>query len=854
MSEEMVVLEALERPGRIPFTDACIRGAKGKPTTNYGFGSTPRTAKLREVMFSKAAVVKDFTGDLSGLGLTTFRGGQNIKIDLDRALIVTKAFKETEGQPWTLRKARAIEKLCDELPIFIKPGELIVSDPNSAPNELRLYPEDDVSFLPESLETGFKKMATEDEKRILMEEVYEYWKDRSLRALVFKDLPDDVKDYVDTGPYNMAGYASHALVSERAYCLPRYEDLYREGIRGRIARVEANLAKHKAHKPEGMNPAEYLKKKHNWEAMIIAGKAFIRFAERFAALAEEQAKAEKDPESKKELEEIAEICRWVPANPPRTFHEAIQFFWFVEVVPHYLEAGGVGCGIRCDQIWWPYYVKDLKEGRITRKKALELIECLFLKVQEIGMPIIGSNFFTMTAGSMIHYALNLGGTVNGKDASNDLTCLMLEAMANLRIEQPAVIFRYHPNVSPDVVERVIDLLRAGMGHPALFNEPLAEKYILMRGHPPEAAKDISFPACTGLGLIGGRLNSGSVNNGGAALGLKFLELAMYQGVDKFSGLQIGARTPDPTTFKSAEDLLNATLDQLEFYFRKWMVALDAAWQGLIDYNQRPLVNLLMDEPPETGEDQNVIAQKYDGWRNVVGEVTSIGDSLAAAQKLVWEDKVCTLQELIEACRSNWEGKEDLRQRCLRAPKWGNDDDAADYWKVKTQVESLKRAATIKSSWGHPMFYDGGTLFSYVAWGRGIGATPNGRKDGEPTADGTVSPQAGMDTKGPLAVLRSIAKIPKMPIMTTDLLNQRFEAKFLEGDNRKIFADYLRAWYEANTWHIQFNVVDTETLKKAQRNPDEYGNLMVRVAAYVGYFVDLSKEAQDTIIARTLQRF
>lgn len=842
-------VEALEKPGIREFTEKCIKGSRGEPPTEYGWGSTPRVAMLREMTFSKGNVVKDWDAALTGAGVTTFRSA--IRGDVDRAVIVTKSYKETEGQPWPIRRAKMMEKLCQEFPIFIKPGELIVGDPNSAPDEVRFYPEICVSYLPQAItEGGFREMFTEEEKKVIIGDIYEYWKDKCFDAVTRRYLPDDAKDYIDLGPYNPAGFCTLMMNGVSSYVF-RYDQIFKEGIKGRMEKVEAKLAEHKASIPIGkMSMDEYLKKKDNWEAMIISGKALLRYAERYAELVEEEAKKEKDKARRKELEDMAERCKWVPANPPRTFHEALQFFWFCEVVVRFLN-GGIGSPGRPDQFLYPYYLNDLKEERLTREKALELIECLFLKIQEVGAPIMRSEFFTVSAGNMILYAAGLGGTtVDGQDASNDLTCLMLEAMADIRTEQPALTFRYHPRVSPLVIDRVIDLLRAGMGQPAIFNEPLMEKYMLMRGHPVEAMKDVVTNACVDSALQGGRMGGGYMVGLGHSLPLKQLEIAMYQGLDKVSGLQIGARTPAPKTFKSAHDLLDAWLDQLEFYYRRYAEIYSVEQQVCAERFQMPMVSLVMDEPPEAGIDINELDIKYEGMGKLHGfSVTDVGDSLAAVQRLVFDEKKVTMEELVEACRTDWKDKEELRRFCLRAPKWGNDDDYADNWRKEAYIKSIQRTKAVKDAWGYPMLAEGSMLAAYIALSRGIGATPNGRRDGAACADGTISPYIGMDIKGPTAVLNSIAKLPPLH---NELLNQRFAAEFLEGENRKLFADYLCSWYDAETFHIQFNTVSSETLRDAQQNPEKYEHLLIRVAAYVAYFIDLPREVQDSIIARTVQ--
>jgi formate C-acetyltransferase len=838
-------LEALANPGTISFAD---RAVKAKPY-EWGFGSTPRVAKLREGIFSKAAVIKDWTS--LGRGVTTFR--KNVKIDMDRARIVTQSYKETEGLPWAIRRAKALYKICDELPIYIKPLDLIVGNPNSAPDEVRWYPETDVSYMPEAVTNGgYQHMLTEEEKKELIEDIYEYWKDKSLEATVRKILPDEIKDFCDIGPYSTAGYANFWR-SPRGLANPNWEDILQEGIAVRIKRVENNLARHKSYLPETMSPAEYIKRYHNYEAMIIAGRAILRFAERYAELAADLAQKEADAKRRQELEEIAEICRWVPANPPRNFREALQAYWLIEVVFRFLEAPSNGSGCRLDQIWYPYYKKDIEGGKISRAEALELLECWMLNVEETGMHCEAPDTFTVGAGGSIFYTANIGGTTNGKDASNDLTCVIMEALSNVRTSQPPIAFRYSSKVSPQVIDRAIDLCRTGTGHPAFFNEDLFSRYSLLQGNPAEDTEKFSVAGCMAPTVIGKSLNAGAYGVAAIYTPMKSLELALWQGVDKISGLKIGADTPDPRTFKDANDLLKAVATQQELMIRRYALSHDLGFTVLIERFPMPATSFLLDDCPDMGIDVNEMSRKYNSWPCLAGaEFSTLADSLAAVQKLIYEEKKVSWDDLLGALEANWEGQEELRQLFLRAPKYGNDDDYADQWAVRARKEILAATARVKDAWGKSWAYDGSTGISPMALPRGVHATPDGRRAQEPGADSSLAPCAGRDTKGPTAVLNSIRKIP---FMMNDLLNQRFMPMFLEGDNRKLFAHYLRQWYEGmNSYHVQFNVVNNEVLKDAQRNPEKHADLMVRVAGYSAYFVDLPKEVQDHLIARTEQGF
>jgi len=845
-------LSALEHPGSISFEHI---STKLKPY-EWGLGTTPRTANLRDEVYSKAVVVKDWADVLAGLGKTTFR--KDVRLDVDRARIVTEAHKETEGKPMVIRKAMSIKKLCEELPIFIEPGQLIVGDPNSAPDEVRWYPEAAVDYMKDAIKPdgGFAHMLTEEEKKVCLE-VCEYWENRCNEALVMAALPDRILPYIYRGPNNPCAYSNH-WASGRNIIAYDFEVLFKEGFNARIARVEAELAKLEADAGKEMGDLtaeDYLAKKYNWKAMIICAEAIIHFADRYAELAEAQAKEAADDTRRKELQEVARICRKVPANPPETFQEAIQFFWFVEVVGRYLTGPNNGSGARIDQIFYPYYEKDIREGRITRKEAQELVECWMVRVQAIGAHAEIPQLFTLTSGGEVFYTANIGGTnMDGTDACNDLTSIFLEGLATLRINQPPLMFRFHRNLSDDMITRITETVRSGTGHPSLFNEDLMEKWALMRGYSEYDAKRTQAGGCVAMNCTGKTLSGAFFAEIGIVAQGKMLEYALFQGEDA-SGQERGIRplTMDPREATSAEELLEIHCEQLRFYIEVANTSHNVGHQILMDIAPDPTNNFLIDDTLEQGKDLHKVWAEFDTWPNIVSlGFINVSDSLAAIDKLVFKEKKYTMDQLINALRKNWEGLEEMRQDFLNAPKYGNDDDYADNWAIKSRIRIVEEFGKVKDSWGRPWAVDGSSVIAYQAMALGIGATPDGRHAADLLADGSRSPSSGSDVKGPTAVLNSVGKVP---FLHSELFNQRFMPQFLEGDNKVLFNEYLREWYEKMTIpHIQFNVVDSNLLRKAQETPDKYSDLQVRIAGYSAYFVDLAPETQLGIIDRTEQGF
>jgi pyruvate-formate lyase len=496
----------------------------------------------------------------------------------------------------------------------------------------------------------------------------------------------------------------------------------------------------------------------------------------------------------------------------------------------------------------------MKAGRIAREDAVELIECLFMKIQEIGCPLEWPLKFAGTSGSNTLYTADICGTTpDGKDASNDLSCIIMEALANLRLTQPPIALRYHPNIAPDVMQMAIDLSRTGLGHPSFFSEDCLEKWGLMRGWSPEDAKKVSAVGCVSNGVMGSAQHTTGLMNVGVLNAPLVLEDVLYRNDQEIKSghivLPAGKKSID---MKSSDEFLEAYMERVKYYCKVGQVSWNIAQQVLMDYKPDPANSLLNDQTTERGIDLLRLNKETDTWPNVIiFGVINAADSLTAIQKLVFDEKKYTIEELLTALQANWEGHEVMRQDFINAPKHGNDDDYADDWAVKFLVGMDDTINSFKDFWGNSLAIDGSTATGYSMSGLIVGASPDGRKAGTPLADGTRSPIAGSDKHGPTAVLNSVGKVP---FMHTELFNQRFMADFLEGDNRKFFADYLKVWHSKGTIpHIQFNVTSSEHLREAKAKPEENSDLIVRVAGYSAHFIDLADHTQDSIIDRTEQQ-
>jgi pyruvate-formate lyase len=427
-------------------------------------------------------------------------------------------------------------------------------------------------------------------------------------------------------------------------------------------------------------------------------------------------------------------------------------------------------------------------------------------------------------------------------------------LANLRLAQPPIGLRYHKNISPDVVQRAIDLDRTGLGHPSYFNEELLEKWGLMRGWSPEDAKKTAACGCVTNNIMGKMVLSTGLLQLGAANMVKILEEALNSNHQEARcGPIVLPAGKKVTDMASADELMDAVFNRLHYYARIGAISYNIGQQVITNHRPDPTNSLLTEDTLQRGIDIQKLNKEDDIWPHVIpfGAI-NVSDSLAAVQKLVFDNKKYTMDELLKALQANWAGYEEMRHDFLNAPKFGADKDFADDWAIRFQAKMNDTLAQVVDAWGNTCTMDGSTASAYTIFGMIAGASPDGRFGSAPLADGTRSPMAGTDKDGPTAVLNSAAKFP---YTHTELFNQRFLPVFMEGDNRNLFADYLREWFDTGTIpHIQFNVVSSDEMREAQAEPEEHSDLIVRVAGFSAHFVDLSKPTQDSIIARTEQSF
>jgi len=789
--------------------------------------------QLKEKMVVKA-VRNIKRGNVKEAG-SMYRPG--IKLDLQRSRLMTESMKKTEGEAMIIRRAKALCNVLDNMKVYIMPHEKIVGWSTEEPEGL-FHPIDlnwkSVLRLVNSPEG---ESLLDDAGRAELAEICKYWDGRSMSDIQKAKMGPKLTKY-----YKYEGVYLWSHLSELG--IPNYEKIFEIGLNGYIANIDARMAE-----IEETIPHNYIEQKEFLQSSRMTLVSLIGLAHRYAECARELAAKEADPERKAMLETIAEGCDRVPGESPRTFLEAVQSFWFIHMV-RFFEFSTLGIGIRFDKLFGKYYEKDVAEGRLTRDEAKELVEMLYVKFNELGL-VYSPTVSSVYGGVASLQAITIGGTdENGKDVTNELTKIVLEASAEMKMNEPSLCMRIHDNTPEDIYDAAIDTITTGIGYPSLFNDEKTIPMLEAWNIPHDDAMNYSVSGCVYMEIPGKNMTHRSE---GYFVFPKCLWYALHQGKNP-DGEQFGAPTADPATFKDWTDLLHAYEEQVTFFSQRLAEVENTSMDLYIQYIPRPFYSAVLDGCIERG--QECKKWQYDTmcycFCQTIGSA-NVADSITAVRKLCFDDKKISLPELIAIMDKNWEGHEDVRQWCLNAPKYGNDDPYADEVAIAVQEGGQAAMAKVKTFYGYPMRGEGSAVSATYGLSVDTPATPDGRYDGGYFADSSLAPAIDADHCGPTAVLRSAAKIS--PVKTYNhLLNQRFAPNSVTGEMRPVFKNYLKAWHAMGVPHIQFNIVDTPTLRAAQADPEKYQNLVVRVAGYSAYFVDLTKGLQDHIIARTIQEF
>ncbi len=763
-------------------------------------------------------------------------------ISIERALLLTDFYKDHAGKYSTpVMRALMFKHLCLNKTIYIGDDELIVGERGPFPKSVPTFPEltchtaEDFRILNDRAMTSFN--ISEEDILAYGDKVETYWKGRSMRDRVFNHVPNAWNDAYESGLFT-------EFMEQRAAghtCLDG--TIYRKGMlnfKEEIARSVAGLDY--LNDPGATEKAEALK------AMDIACDAAIIFAERHADLSDELARKTKNNDRKAELKKIAEVCRRVPARAPRNVWEAIQMYWFVHLgtITELNGWDAMNPG-HLDQHIYPFYKAELEKGEIDREMAKELISCLWIKVNNHpAPPKVGVT--AKESGTYNDFTnINLGGLLrDGSDGVNEVSYIILEVIDDLHLLQPQSNVQISEKTPDRFLKSACRVIRKGYGYPSVFN---AEEVIMEQLRVGKSIEDAREGGCSGCIETGAFGKEAYVLTGYLNVP-KILELALNNGLDPVSKKQVGVETGDPEQFDNFDLLYQAFRKQLDYVVDTKIRVNNYIERMFAAHAPAPFLSVVVNDCIENGQDYYNGGPRYNTNYIQCCGIGTVTDSLSAIKTHIFENGTLTMMQLLAALKNNFEGDQKLHLFLKnKTPFFGNDDDRADHIMQKVYQSLFDAIDGQPNTKGGVYHINMLSTTCHIYFGKMLGATPNGRLAGLPISDGT-SPSHGADQNGPTAVIKSLGKMDQIKSGGT-LLNQRFLPSVLatEGDITKL-AHLIRSYFKLNGHHIQFNVVDTAMLRKAQETPDDYRDLLVRVAGYSDYFVDLDSDHQEEIIART----
>lgn len=765
-------------------------------------------------------------------------------ITSERLVLATEAYQKFAGDAVPVFRAKVVKYIMERMTTLIFDDELIVGTATNAYRGANLHPEFQssswyLSDLDEFSTRSKDPYYISPEDKEIIRKTLPYWEGKSMEDYADQVMPAYIQE-LEADDVLCVGLENG--VSGETTC--DHEKILRVGLRGYIEECKRNIANTLPQTKEEAAKVDF------WNACIIQCEGLITYAHRMAEEALRLANECKDEQRKQELLAIAHNCQVVPENPPQTFYQALQMVWFVHVYFH-IEVCTTACGFgRFDQYMWPFYKKDvLDEKTITREQALEMLECLYLKSCEV-YEVRDNWYATAFAGYPMWQILVVGGqTREGKDASNDLSLLCLQAADELQTTQPVMALRVCEDTPRELIRFGCKMVQEGQANPGFFNDETAIKMALGKGGTLEEARDWTIVGCIQAGPGGGGTD-GSPDAGYVNMG-KMVEFVLHNGVDPATGKTLGLQTGDPREFKTIEEFKDALKKQILHAYDQIRIGYNLMQSIHMNRYLVIFASMVTAGCVERGKSVQEGGANYSTCGLYVTGAANLADCIAAVEKCVFEDHDLTMDELIAACDSNFEGQERLRQLLLNKPeKYGNNQEHVD----SIYREMMHFVADNVQKWpdargGHYAFgIDSQTM--NIPHGKVVGALPDGRLAGEPLCDAS-SPMMGRDVHGPTSTVRSVAAIDQPDLQEGALFNLRFDPKGVQGEKgRDIIEGVIKTFFQEGGEHIQINVVDNETLKKAQVEPEKYRGLMVRVAGYMAYFTELDKSAQDTIIRRT----
>ncbi|MBN1408847.1 MAG: glycyl radical protein [Calditrichaceae bacterium] len=764
-------------------------------------------------------------------------------LSMERAWLLTEFYKsDICGQvAMPVQRALAFNHILKNKEICINPGELIVGERGPAPKATPTYPEVCLHS-PEDLDTlnSREKIpyhVDANDKSFHEKEIVSFWQGKSIRQKIFREVSGEWKEAYEAGIFTEfmeQRSPGHTVLGDK---------IYNKGMLDIITDIRESIAK-----LDFLNDPLALDKREELKAMEIAAQALISFAHRYAEKLRSMSSETESIERQKELEQMAAICERVPANAPQTFWEALQYYWFVHigVITELNPWDSFNPG-RLDQHLYPFYRKELESGELTKEKARELLQAFWIKFNnqpappKVGVTAKESSTYTDFA------LINVGGMkADGSDAANELSYMILDVIEEMRILQPSSMVQLSKKNPDQLIKQAIKIIKTGFGQPSIFNSDAIVQELVRQDKSVEDARNGGASGCVEAGAFG---KESYILTGYFNLA-KILELTLNNGIDPRTEKQLGLKTGEAIQFKSFNELMAAFQEQLNHFIDIKIEGNNIIERIYARYLPAPFLSILIDDCILNGKDYHAGGARYNtSYIQGVG-LGSITDALTSIKYNVFDTKRISMAELLRVINDNFDNAEPIRKMLVNdTPKYGNDDDYPD--DIARDVFQLFFDAVD----GRPNT-KGGThrinllpTTSHVYFGSVIGAMPDGRKAFEPLSEG-ISPVQGADLHGPTAVLKSASKIDHIKTGGT-LLNQKFTPQLLSDETGITkLAHLIRAYFRMDGHHIQFNVVTAETLKQAQKEPEKYRDLIVRVAGYSDYFVDLSEQLQNEIILRT----
>lgn len=767
-------------------------------------------------------------------------------ITIERARLMTEGYKKYEGSvEIPVLRALAFKHYMENRTLCINDGELIVGEKGDSPQSTPTYPElcchtmEDLDIMDKRDIISFK--VSDDVKKIHEDEIIPFWKNRQIRQKIVSSMEQEWLDCYENGVFT-------EFMEQRA---PGHTvcggTIYKKGFLDLKKEIEIEISK-----LDFVNDKEAYDKKAQLEGMAIACDALIIYGKRYSECAKQLAEKETDEDKKKDLLTIAKNCEVVPANKPETFHQAVQMYWFVHIgVTTELNIWDAFSPGRFDQHLNPFYENDVENDTLDRDMAKEILECLWIKFNnqpappKVGVTLKESGTYTDFAN------INTGGiTEDGKDGVNDVSYIILDVMDEMKLLQPSSNVQISKKTPSKFLKRACEISRKGWGQPAFYNTEAIIQELLEAGKTIEDARCGGTSGCVETGCYGKEayILTGYLNLP------KILEITLNNGIDPMTNKKLGIETGDPNNFKSYEELFNAFKSQLNHFVEIKVKGNNVIERIYSKHMPAPLMSVIVDDCIKTAKDYNAGGARYNTkYIQGVG-IGTITDSLTSIKYNVFDKKKFKMSELLEALKNNFNGYEAIYNMVVnKTPKYGNDDDYADDLMQDVFNSFYNEVTGRKSPMGAEYRINMLPTTCHVYFGEVMGASANGRLSQKPLSEG-ISPEKGGDTNGPTAVIKSCSKMDHLKTGGT-LLNQRFAPAVVQGEEGlENMSNLVRAYFNMDGHHIQFNVFDKNVLLAAQKNPDEYKDLIVRVAGYSDHFNNLSRALQDEIIGRTEQSF